>query len=52
MRREVYEEAGVDVAEVYYHSSQPWPYPSRCVPSDDRSTQLLTVADGLLRAVS
>ncbi|KAL8278106.1 hypothetical protein RQP46_009566 [Phenoliferia psychrophenolica] len=28
VRREVYEEAGVDVGDVYYHSSQPWPYPS------------------------
>lgn len=28
VRREVYEEAGVVVKEVMYHSSQPWPYPS------------------------
>ncbi|KAI5476634.1 NAD+ diphosphatase [Pseudohyphozyma bogoriensis] len=28
VRREVYEEAGVEVGEVYYHSSQPWPYPA------------------------
>lgn len=28
MRREVYEEAGVVVDQVGYHSSQPWPYPS------------------------
>ncbi|GAA5957621.1 hypothetical protein JCM21900_000770 [Sporobolomyces salmonicolor] len=28
VRREVYEEAGVVVGEVGYHSSQPWPYPS------------------------
>lgn len=27
VRREVYEEAGVVVKEVMYHSSQPWPYP-------------------------
>jgi NAD+ diphosphatase len=27
VRREVYEEAGVVVEEVMYHSSQPWPYP-------------------------
>jgi NAD+ diphosphatase len=26
--REVFEEAGVRVAEVRYHSSQPWPFPS------------------------
>jgi NAD+ diphosphatase len=25
VRREVYEEAGVVVGEVMYHSSQPWP---------------------------
>ncbi|GAA5991743.1 hypothetical protein JCM5350_000592 [Sporobolomyces pararoseus] len=28
VRREVYEEAGVEVDMVGYHSSQPWPYPS------------------------
>lgn len=28
VKREVYEEAGVEVSEVLYHSSQPWPYPS------------------------
>lgn len=28
-RREVYEEAGIEIGDVYYHSSQPWPYPSR-----------------------
>lgn len=28
VRREVYEEAGIEVGDVYYHSSQPWPYPS------------------------
>ncbi|KAK4052218.1 NADH pyrophosphatase [Microbotryomycetes sp. JL221] len=28
VRREVYEEAGIEVDEVFYHSSQPWPYPS------------------------
>jgi NAD+ diphosphatase len=28
VRREVYEEAGVECGEVFYHSSQPWPYPS------------------------
>ncbi|ORY80302.1 NUDIX hydrolase domain-like protein [Leucosporidium creatinivorum] len=28
VRREVYEEAGVEVGDVFYHSSQPWPYPS------------------------
>jgi NAD+ diphosphatase len=28
VRREVYEETGVQVGEVAYHSSQPWPFPS------------------------
>lgn len=28
VRREVAEEAGVDVLEVHYHSSQPWPMPA------------------------
>ncbi|GAA5971744.1 hypothetical protein JCM8115_004230 [Rhodotorula mucilaginosa] len=28
VRREVYEEAGIVIGEVGYHSSQPWPFPS------------------------
>ena len=28
VRREVKEEAGIQVGEVRYHSSQPWPFPS------------------------
>jgi len=28
VRREVFEEAGVQVGEVRYHSSQPWPFPA------------------------
>lgn len=28
VRREVMEEAGIRVGDVYYHSSQPWPFPS------------------------
>ncbi len=27
MRREVREESGVEVGQVWYHSSQPWPFP-------------------------
>ena len=27
-RREVYEEAGVRLGKLEYHSSQPWPFPS------------------------
>jgi NAD+ diphosphatase len=26
--REIYEEAGVAVTDIQYHSSQPWPFPS------------------------
>ena len=28
LRREVFEEAGIKVGHVSYHSSQPWPFPS------------------------
>ena len=28
VRREVYEEAGIRVGAVTYHSSQPWPFPA------------------------
>ena len=28
VRRETKEEAGIEVGEVHYHSSQPWPFPS------------------------
>jgi NAD+ diphosphatase len=28
VRREVYEEAGIETGRVRYHSSQPWPFPS------------------------
>lgn len=28
MTREVYEESGIRVGEVRYHSSQPWPFPA------------------------
>ncbi|MBE0618539.1 MAG: NAD(+) diphosphatase, partial [Proteobacteria bacterium] len=28
VRREVLEEAGIEVGEVRYHSTQPWPFPS------------------------
>jgi NAD+ diphosphatase len=28
VRREVFEEVGVRVGEVAYHSSQPWPFPA------------------------
>lgn len=27
VRREVFEEAGIQVGDVWYHSSQPWPFP-------------------------
>ncbi|GAN80776.1 NAD(+) diphosphatase [Acidocella aminolytica] len=28
VRREVFEEAGIEVGAVHYHSSQPWPFPA------------------------
>ncbi len=28
VKREVREEAGIELGEIYYHSSQPWPFPS------------------------
>ncbi len=28
VKREVREEAGIELSEIYYHSSQPWPFPS------------------------
>ena len=28
VRREIMEEAGIEVGQVRYHSSQPWPFPS------------------------
>ncbi len=28
VRREVFEESGIEVGDVRYHASQPWPYPS------------------------
>lgn len=28
VRREVYEESGVELSRVVIHSSQPWPYPA------------------------
>lgn len=27
-RRELHEEAGITVAKMYYHTSQPWPFPA------------------------
>jgi NAD+ diphosphatase len=29
VRRETFEESGIRVGKIYYHSSQPWPYPSQ-----------------------
>ena len=28
VKREIKEEAGIDVEQIYYHSSQPWPFPN------------------------
>ena len=43
VRREVMEETGVSVAEVRYHSSQPWPFPS--------SLMIGCVAEGASEAI-
>jgi NAD+ diphosphatase len=43
VRREVLEESGVEVGEVLYHSSQPWPFPS--------SIMLGFHAEGLTEAI-
>jgi NAD+ diphosphatase len=43
VRREVKEEAGVEVGDVLYHSSQPWPFPS--------SIMLGFHAEGLTEAI-
>ncbi len=44
VRREVMEEAGIEVGEVLYHSSQPWPFPS--------SIMLGFHAEGLSEAIT
>jgi NAD+ diphosphatase len=44
VRREVKEETGVEVGEVLYHSSQPWPFPS--------SIMLGFHAEGLTEAIT
>ena len=41
VRREVQEESGVTLSEVYYHSSQPWP----CGPSPQLMLGALGIAD-------
>ena len=28
MAREILEEVGVEITDIHYHSSQPWPFPS------------------------
>ena len=44
MRREVKEEAGIEVGTVRYHSSQPWPFPA--------SIMLGFHAEGLSEAIT
>lgn len=52
VRREVYEEAGVRVAEVFYHSSQNWPFPASlmigCIGIADEGQQIRTDLDNEL----
>ena len=50
VRREVYEETAVEVDEVVYHSSQPWPFPSSLMlgfTARARTTEILLSADEL-----
>ncbi len=44
VRREVMEEAAIEVGAVRYHSSQPWPYPS--------SLMIGCLAEGLSEAIT
>lgn len=48
--REVYEEAGIRVADVAYHSSQPWPFPSSLMLGfvARARTEQITLHDGEL----
>jgi NAD+ diphosphatase len=48
--REVYEETGVEVGEIEYHSSQPWPFPSSLMlgfTARARTTQIVRRDDEL-----
>jgi NAD+ diphosphatase len=50
VRREVYEETAVEVDEVHYHSSQPWPFPSSLMlgfTARARTTDILLSPDEL-----
>jgi NAD+ diphosphatase len=50
VRREVYEETSVELDEVHYHSSQPWPFPSSLMlgfTARAKSREILLSADEL-----
>ena len=50
VRREVHEETAVEVDEVHYHSSQPWPFPSSLMlgfTARARTTEILLSPDEL-----
>lgn len=52
VKREIWEESGVRVHNVHYHSSQPWPYPSSlmvgCYAFADSSQPIRTDLDNEL----
>lgn len=52
MKREIWEESGVRVYNVKYHSSQPWPYPANlmvgCYAYADSSQTIRTDLDNEL----
>lgn len=53
VKREVMEEAGIEVGEVHYHSSQPWPFPSSLMlgfMASATSTQFNLIDDELEEA--
>ena len=44
VEREVYEEAGIAVGDISYHSSQPWPFPSSLMIGCLASARSTTIA--------
>lgn len=54
VKREVFEESGVKIRSVKYHSSQPWPYPSSlmvgCIAVAEEDQQIRLDLDNELEA--
>lgn len=54
VKREVWEEAGIRVKEVKYHSSQPWPFPGSlmigCLATAEEGTEIRTDLDNELES--